>query len=197
MLTGAKLERQPNETRCRCARRFSRPQRHPTDDQRAGDTRYRAGRDPPPAYDNQRIAVPGELRGRRTACAAEHTDVSCEDITASWDRDDESVLARLLAENLSQRRNVLVETVLLDDDAAPDSLHQGVLVQELPRTLHEISKGVEHLRLKREDLSGRRKQQPASGIEAKPRKFVNRRLFCVRHSVTQKNSRRMSHGTQV
>src|SRR5688572_23619115 len=55
-----------------------------------------------------------------------------ESVTPSGNRNDEAVLAQLLAEGAAQGRNILSEVVLFDDGAAPDRAQQLVLGHGLP-----------------------------------------------------------------
>src|ERR671910_2940123 len=50
-----------------------------------------------------------------------------ESVTPSGNRDDEAVLAQLLAEGAAQGRNILSEVVLFDGGAGPDRAQQLVL----------------------------------------------------------------------
>jgi hypothetical protein len=76
------------------------------------------------------------------------------------------VFARALAQHTAQRRHVLVEVVLLDDDVGPDRLHQRSLLDELPGVLDQIEQGLEHLRGQCDGLAvDARAQQPLGSID--------------------------------
>jgi hypothetical protein len=69
-----------------------------------------------------------------------------ESVTPSGDRDDEAVLAQLLAEGAAQGRNILSEVVLFDDGAGPDRAQQLVLGHRLSGVQDQMHERFDRLR---------------------------------------------------
>src|SRR5262249_32596026 len=66
-------------------------------------------------------------------------------ITAPGHGDDEAPPGAAVTECAAQRRDDLVEVVLLDHDVRPDGRDECRLVEELPRVLKQEMQGVERL----------------------------------------------------
>jgi hypothetical protein len=92
------------------------------------------------------------------------------------------VLARAFTESPPDNGDVLIETVLFDDDIGPDGLHQGALVQELAAPLHEVEQRLEGLGRQRNGPSVRAGgQQPLLDVEPELTEFIEHFCRWLRH----------------
>src|SRR5690606_1614533 len=109
-------------------------------------------------------------------------DRSGEAIAAAAHGHDVAIVAAPLAERVPQRRDCLVEVVLLDDDMRPYGRHQRPLVHELTGVLDEHAQRV--VRARREGNGPAvcsRAQQARAGIEPVRAEFVYPAPFGLVH----------------
>ena len=88
-------------------------------------------------------------------------NVGDESIAAAGFGHDEAVLAGVFTESPPDDGDILIETVLFDDDIGPDGLHQGALVEQLAAPLHEVEQRLEGLGWQRNGPSVRAGGQQA------------------------------------
>src|SRR5258707_14833588 len=80
---------------------------------------------------------------------------------------DKPALPRRLTEHLAQGKDALVEIVLFDHSPRPDRLHQGGLLYQLARALHEVSQCFKGAGRQRDGLAPWRREHLQHGIKAK------------------------------
>jgi hypothetical protein len=108
-------------------------------------------------------------------------DLRDEPIAAAGLGHDEPVIFGRLAENASQRRDVLVEIAFLDDKIRPDRLEQRAPVQRLPGVLDEIEQRVEDLRLERDRLTPDTRQHASQRVETVVAELVDQLCLGLIH----------------
>ncbi len=93
------------------------------------------------------------------------------------------MLLGALAEHTAQRRDVLVEVVLLDDHVRPDRFDEGGLVEQLPGVLEEELQEVECSGVNGQGSAvGAHLQRSLADVDPKLTEFVADRVRLLAHS---------------